>query len=354
MIEKIISHQNYKECDDFFENYFCSSEKKILFVGTLGFSKTCLHFPRLIANKKCLTNIDFVFFNEVRPRVSQVLQVIANDHKTYLPKLLNRFTSVDFIDIEILAPDMANVGGRNAVDQMGKLLSNKYTDVVIDASAMSRGVCFPIVRYAYNKSNTIRTQVHVVISADRSLGFDVDAESKDSAEYMHGFQADMETDAVADSINLWLPQLSEKNRASLSKVFEALKAEEVAPILPFPSSDPKRGDTLLCLFRESIINEWETNLLDIIYAHEANPMDVYETITCIYVARLEALEGYTPRIVLSPTGRKIGSLGMLFAAILLDLPVMYVETMGYRCNLTIAPNIPDLEPTQMWHNWLLT
>ena len=350
---RIISHQTRTECQSFFNAYFTNPDRNVLFVGTLGFNSACLHFPELISSCQNFSPTHFVFLDEVRPEVSNILGDIAASNKVRLSELLCG-QKVDFDELIVVADDTANVAGRNAALIFKNKLAPQYTDVIVDATTMSRGVCFPIVKYAFEHAiKTGSVQVHVVISEEQELPYAVESMSKDSAEYMHGFQSDMDTDEVANAIKLWLPQLSESNLASLKVIFNKLLAEEVAPILPFPARNPRRGDNLLRQFHEPVLNEWDTNLLDIIYAHESDPTDVFETIKRIEKGRSEALLPYTHRIILSPTGRKIGSLGMLFAAIDLGLPVMYTETMGYRCDLLSIPDYIPSKPEKMWHNWLI-
>ena len=108
-------------------------------------------------------------------------------------------------------------------------------------------------------------------------------------------------------------------------------------------------------FHDLILSDWDVNLLDIIYAHESDPTDVFATIKRIHCGRETALKGFggtPPRTILSPSGSKMGSLGMLFAAISLDLPVVYSETMGYRCEQQTVPLVSRDKPDRMWHAWL--
>jgi hypothetical protein len=344
---QLITHKDKDECLEFFHGFF-TVDKKALFVGTLGFNDACLYFPRLISGLECF---DFLFLVEERPEVSQVLVDSAEQNKQELLKALCG-RSVTFEKVDVIADDTANVAGRNSTLVFRDWLSRGYTDVIVDATTMSRGVCFPIVKQTYLHT-TLRT--HVVIADRLSSPLCARAMYTDSPQYMHGFQADMGTDAVKNAIKLWIPQLSENNHDSLERIFRQTQPEEVSPILPFPAANPRRGDDLLHEFQRLIISDWDVNLLDIIYAHESDPSDVFETIKRIHNGRKEALacsKDTPPRTILSPNGSKMGSLGMLFSAIELDLPVIYSETMGYRCEDTAVPPVSEITPDRMWHVWL--
>ena len=348
---QLISHKGEKECLDFFEHFF-TSDKKVLFIGTLGFNDACLYFPGLMPRSSC---IDYLFLVEQRPEVPEVLHRTAQRNKKILEGTIVA-DSLFFAEIRIVAEDTANVAGRNATLECSAWLKKGYTDVVVDATTMSRGVCFPIVRQAFEYSKLSGgPRTHVVI-ADRTVSsLDTRSMSSDTPQYMHGFQADMDTDSVKNALKLWLPQLSENNLPSLERIFRHLQAEEVSPILPFPAANPRRGDDLLREFQGPILSDWDVNLLDLIYAHESDPTDVFETIKRIHLGRGEALscsKDSPPRTILSPAGSKMGSLGMLFAAIELDLPVIYSETMGYQCGQTEVPPVSAALPDCMWHAWL--
>ena len=174
---------------------------------------------------------------------------------------------------------------------------------------------------------------------------------------MHGFQVDMNLDDSQGAIKLWIPQLAEGSTASLERIHRTLRPEESCPILPFPSAMPRRGDMLLREFKEPLLNEWEVNLLDLIYAHESDPNDVCTTIGRIHSARHEALsramkQSSPDRTVLSPAGTRVGSVGMLLASLRLDLPIMYEESIGYTSELTAIPALTETPPDHLWHVWL--
>jgi hypothetical protein len=56
--------------------------------------------------------------------------------------------------------------------------------------------------------------------------------------------------------------------------------------------------------------------------------------------------------VLSPAGWRIGSLGMLLAAMDLELPILYVETIGYSSDSEIPTEAIQASPDRLWHIWL--
>ena len=339
------------ECEAFF-NEFIGPDRNFLCIATLGFNDLCLHFPSALA---AFPNVDFLFLVEDRPEVSEILKQTAKRNKEVLMAKLNG-RNVRWESVSIVAEDTANVAGRRAAKACALSLRQPYTDVIVDASSMSRGVCFPVVKQAYEVSQRPGGgNAHIVVAGRNSTSIRATSTSSDAPQYVHGFQSDMDTYDVRKAIKLWIPQLSEHAVTSLSRIHRVLKPEESCPILPFPSWNPRRGDDLLREFQLPILNDWDVNLLDVIYAHEADPTDVCETITRIHLGRELAFKNSTDRparTVLSPAGTRIGSVGMLLAALQLNLPIMYEESIGYSSDLSSVPKLCENIPDHLWHVWL--
>lgn len=340
-----------EDCDAFFRDYI-SPERKVLCIATLGFNDICLHFPTVLA---AYPNVDYLFLVEERPEVSEVLRRAAiRNREALLASLTGR--QVSFESVQIVADDTANVAGRRAAQTCARVLRAGYSDIIVDASSMSRGVCFPVVKYVFELSKRDGgAQAHVVVAGRDRPTIKATSTSSDAPQYVHGFQADMTTYEVRKAIKLWIPQLSEHAVTSLSRIQRVLEPDESCPILPFPSWDPCRGDRLLREFQLPILDEWNVNLLDIIYAHEADPMDVCISIMRIHRSRDEALRASTlqpARTILSPSGTRIGSVGMLLAAMELNLPILYEESIGYSSSLTSVPPLSQNPPEHLWHIWL--
>lgn len=108
---------------------------------------------------------------------------------------------------------------------------------------------------------------------------------------MHGFQEQTDTDEFAGALKLWVVQLHEDSSQILERLFSSLQSpEEVCPIVPFPSRDPRRGDRLLMETRSLWQGDWGETPLSLIYADDKDPTDVFRTITELHEARVAALE----------------------------------------------------------------
>lgn len=334
----------------FFRDYI-TQDRKVLCIGTLGFNDICLHFPSELS---AYDNVDYLFLVEDRPEVSEVLRKAAERNKAALLAWLDK-RKVNFETVQIVADDTANVAGRRAANKCKEVLKAGYTDIFVDASSMSRGVCFPVVKYVFDLSQRGGAQAHVIVAGRDQSVIKATSTSSDAPQYVHGFQGDMDTFDARKAIKLWIPQLAENAVLSLSRIQRAVAPDESCPILPFPSWDPRRGDRLLREFQQPILGDWNVNLLDVIYAHEADPMDVCISIMRIHRSRNDALMVSTDkpaRTILSPSGTRIGSVGMMLAAMALNLPIMYEESIGYSSCLQSVPELSQNRPEHLWHIWL--
>lgn len=329
-----------------------TNSSNVLFIGTVGVDSNSIYYPILLAGS---SSIEYKFLIEKRPVLSPSLEAIGNAHRDFLEKNLENH-SIEFKEVEIIADDGATVAGRNAVRIVSEWLQKSgFSDIVIDTTGMSRGTCFPIVHQAIQLGLMHEVNVHMLIASKDEPTFELASESNDRAEWMHGFQGEMGRDSVDDALKLWIPQLSEGKGQAAALMYSALTpVAEVCPIVPFPSHNPRRGDSILYEYNDALTEQWDSGMLNIVYAHESNPLDVYRSVSNIHKIREEVFAGTgeKPITVLSPSGWRIGSLGMLLASIDLKLPILYVETLGYNTTCEVIPEVTIQEPDHTWHIWL--
>jgi hypothetical protein len=341
-----VPHLSLGNVDDFIKDYFPDAGATLL-VGNVGFSPDVLYFPALLGP---LSNVDLCYFHEKRPAVPSAITQLASERKRQLRNL--SACPMQVVDITILAEDGAPLGGRNACKQLDQWLSEKaYTDVVVDATGMSRCTAFPVVKQLYQLSRSIPIRVHLLVADSNQTFSNVESVSNDRGGWMHGFQGETETDEFAQALKLWIVQLSEKGGSSLQTMFRELDSpEEVCPVLPFPAVNPRRADDLLFEHREYWQREWLESPLNFIRAHESNPMDVFHSIGNLHMTRMEALAGpgLISQTVLTPVGSRLSGIGMLLAALCYELPIFYLETVGYDVQGSLDPGVLATPPDR-WH-----
>lgn len=332
--------------DEFIGDYFPTAGATLL-IGNVGFSPDVLYFPKRLGP---LPNVDMRFFHEKRPAVPAAINQLAAEREEQLRGVA--VCPPQFVEVAILAEDGAPVGGRNACTQVHQWIKAKaYSDVVVDATGMSRCTAFPIIKLLYELSQKTPIRVHLLVADSDQSFSNVESVSNDRGGWMHGFPAETETDEFAKALKLWVVQLSERAGSSLQTMFQELDSpEEVCPVLPFPAVNPRRADELLFEHREYWQREWLESPLNFIRAHESDPMDVFYSIVRLHKTRMKALtgSGLNSQTILSPVGRRLPGIGMLLAALSFRLPIFYLETVGYDIDGDLVSGDRST-PTHRWH-----
>jgi hypothetical protein len=79
-------------------------------------------------------------------------------------------------------------------------------------------------------------------------------------------------------------------------------------------------------------------------------MDVFRSIGRLHEGRREALmgPGLMSQTILSPVGRRLPGVGMLLAALSYELPIFFLETVGYHVTGPLDSGVEGV-PTHRWH-----
>lgn len=335
--------QRGDKSEAFVRSFFSDNDRRVLLVAGAGFDPRARRVAELLS-PVLAGRLQGLFLREQRPNPDSTLVRLAEENVQALRELVN---GAAIVPIQIFAPDEAVIGGREAINALRTHDLQPFTDIAIDASALSRGVIFPLVRYLL-ETVAKGVNIHLFVVDDPSTDLDISTVAWDQPGYIHGFKGDIESANNPNAAKLWLPQLVSGEGAALDRIYRFVAPHDVCPILPFPAQDPKAPDRLIEHFI-SELQTWDVDPRNIIYAHESNPLDVYRAITRIGDARRSIFAGTIgSRIVLSPVGSKVLSLGAMMAAIERDFPVVYVEAVAYKIT---APDNPT-GPVPILHLWL--
>jgi hypothetical protein len=332
--------------DDFIEHYFSRSGTSVILFAGAGFDpRSPLVAERI--GRLSASHMRGFFFQERRPQSSAHLRDLADAN---LERLKVATQSYEIIEIDIFSSGNTVVGGRRAAAATDAIDLSGASDVVVDISAMSVGIIFPVIKLLQEKSlEGAAYNLHIFVAHDPVLDSDIKATASDTVESVHGFAGGLKLAGQSPSAaKLWLPQVATRRAGVLKRIYEELRPDEVCPIIPFPSRDPRLGDVLL----EELVNTdgagWETDARDIVYADEADPLDLYRTILRLHSLRKPVFdELFGSKLILSPVGTKVMALGALLAALERDLPVVYMEDLEYEFSPeNVCPN-----NTELLHIW---
>ena len=341
-----VVHRN-GDIDGLLASHFSDPKRSVFLVAGAGFDpRTCAVTNRL-TDAGIRVGALLIRENRPNPPPDQVDRAEANAEA-----LRTRVPEAQVVSIDIFGPDNAVVGGRNVVNVLRDEELSGVTDVVVDISALSAGTTFPIVRYFAEFAGRRRAHVnlHVFVVHDPRIDAMIRPRAGDAPGYIHGFKGRSTLSDTNDAARLWLPQLAAGQRTALGRLYDFVEPHDTCPILPFPASDPRLGDTLAEEYLTELEDTWEVDTRNIVYSDEGDPLDLYRTILRLDDLRKPVFaETGGSLLILSPLGSKVMALGGLMAALERDLPVAYVESIDYD----IEPSLPEtVDDSKLVHLWL--
>ena len=341
-----IAHRG-DQVDRFLINYFAQPDRSVLLVAGAGFDPRSCAVATRLSNAAVSVRALLVREERPSPQQDQSDRAVANTDS-----LLATLTDRQVVPVKIFGSDGAVVGGRNIVNVLSQQDLEGVTDVIVDISALSAGMSFPIVRYFVERidhGNEV-VNLHVFVVHDPHLDADIRSIASDAPGYVHGFKGRSTLSDMADAAKLWLPQLAAGRHAALGRLYDFVEPHDTCPILPFPASDPRLGDSLAEEYLTELESTWSVDTRNIIYAAEEDPLDLYRTILRLDDLRKPVFaETGGSMLVLSPLGSKLMALGTLMAALERNLPVAYLESIGYELEATVPE---EIDQSNLIHIWL--
>ena len=342
-----IAHRGDK-VDGFITDYFTQTDRTVLLLAGAGFDPR----SRTVATRlsKAATNMRAFLIREKRPDPpqDQLDRAVANTDS-----LLETLADRQVVPVEIFGPDNAVIGGRNIIKILSQQDLRGVTDVIVDTSALSAGMIFPIVRYFVEHidhgNEAVNLNLHVFVVHDPHLDAGIRSIASDAPGYIHGFKGRLTLSGMADAAKLWLPQLATGRRTALGRLYDFVEPHDTCPILPFPASDPRLGDVLAEEYLIEIESTWSVDSRNIVYADEGDPLDLYRTILRLDDLRKPVFaETGGSMLILSPLGSKLMALGALMAALERNLPVAYLESIGYELEPKVSVEIDQPNLVHLW------
>lgn len=314
--------------DNFVADYFADASRRVLLVAAAGFDPRSQRISQLLANT--LGNrLSAVFIREERPGASDALVEQADVNEVALKTIVPDCT---IFRIDVFADDGAPVGGSRIISLLGDhVVPCEVTDVILDLSALSIGVGFPVARMLLEDCEaTDNRAFHLMIVSNPEMDDKISSVPSSRAGLVKGFSPPSEAEGQGLA-QVWIPQLARGRALALTQIGAAIpRRYKICPLLPFPARNPRRADDLLAEYHTELVDEWEVDPRDVVYASERNPLDCYRTLSTLKTRFDRTMKGtYEPRMVLSPVGSKVLAAGALMAAIEHDMAVQYLETDAY-------------------------
>jgi hypothetical protein len=138
--------------------------------------------------------------------------------------------------------------------------------------------------------------------------------------------------------------LGEGRGTQFARIHDRVKPDEVCPVLPSPSRNPRRADDIVIEYQRALFDEQRLDPRNFLYGSEQTPFEAYRQLRAAvlrYADVFKLLEGC--RVALSPLSSKLMSMGALLAAYELKgagfgIGVAHVECQGYALAAAAEPH----------------
>jgi hypothetical protein len=322
------------------------AERNVLFVLGKGFDpRTCIGLKVLLnAGGSGKRDVVAIVFDEGPASPSRAYQTLVEANWAELQAVMAGKGNVSTKVLRMWTEDSRRIGSRSAGGLFNSIADFAgYSDIVLDISALPRVIYFPLIaKILFILDNEVvkdggnKPNLHVLVAEDSILDRRIQDEGVDDvATYVFPFGGGLEMEATADRPKVWIPVLGERQATQLRRIYDLVMPDEIAPVLPSPSVNPRRSDDLLLEYRDLLIDRLRVEPSNFIYASEQNPFEVYRQIRKVVLHYRDALGPLGGcKAVLSALTTKLLSVGALLVAYELkqarvDIGVAHVECQGY-------------------------
>lgn len=326
--------------------------------------------PRMLDCFKLLADIDGI---QLRVFVMQIGRSEGSDETDLSKRAKNNLDSllamqgdgisVEFIDTQFDDEDRnsnAPPASDKSMDFARNLDVTSLANLIVDISALPQGLYFPLLEtlISQRRDDFLRseTSLYVFVSENvvldsRISGLELQEDAYMVAPFRSALSYSMDERPI-----VWFPVLGEGESEQLQRVEKLLPARverEVCPILPMPSTNPRRADLLIREYETTLQDVWDIDSRSFIYSDERNPFHLYmqlRTAALRYKDALAVIGGC--RVVVSCHSSKLLSLGALLACSELNevdsdefaIGMANVDAMAYRLTDVENDEVPASTP----------
>lgn len=292
-------------------------KKNILLVTGLGWD------PRMIALPSQLKSLggsglrDLHIIN-YRPSSSfkSPYKKFIDKNAVELDKIIGGWANKKQIDVNTRNESKLYIGDKEISKHYIGYDFTQYTDILVDISSLPKSLYFALLYIIVKRTIDITQEVNVYVVACHDADFDSQiTETVDDARLLNYFKGKVGRISTRDVPIIWAPIMATENYAGLTKLHNLFPLKDIYPILPFPCQNPRKDDDLLVEYRQAFVDEWQVESLNIIYAAEDDPLDVYRSLLNLFNQQNKALEPLGEvSMIISALSSKLSSIGAFMAA----------------------------------------
>jgi len=324
--------------------------QNVLFICGIGFD------PRCIPALKAMVNVidRETPFTTLCARFINSMDInFANNYKSSLECLDTiRYTANRVpkgyrheIEVNLFDSEEHQIGDAMLIREFDEAIGTelgRYTDIVIDVSTFPRSMMYTLIGHLW-KHRVIGQNLFAVLTQTPEHGIATANDFIDTS-YIRG---DRHYRRKGDQV--WVPILSDEI-ARMDAIYDFLRPVEVFPLVPFPDHDPRRGDSLLTLYRDTIFGKWQVPFENIMYASGNVPWDVFRKLSDFAVLHVNTKP--TSSLVISALAGRAISIGALVAALRHNLYICHIQPAEYNMSEDMRNKIlnecKNAEPILYW------
>ncbi len=310
------------EFSNFWREHLSTKERDVLFVVGRGFdvraSEACTKILACGGNGQ--RNAWLIAFSNGLVDSETRKKLTAENQSKY--ENIFGEENITPLDVNLSTNGRQSATSRNVVNALRDVDTlRKYTDVIVDISAMPRMVAMTAISTFIHlldklfKEKGVDVNLHVTasesVSSDRAAS---SASLSDSVTSVVGFSGRLNSEVDEHIPRVWFPILGEDQSARLSLIRQELRPDEICPVVPFPSRNSRRGDQIVDEYRQILFDEFQVEPKNILHASEYNPFEAYRQLHGAidrYRDSLSELGGC--KAFVSPLSSKLLSIGALLA-----------------------------------------
>lgn len=318
-----ILNKKSENCSKFWNEYL-NEKRDLLYIHGLGFDPRTLNGIKLIYDIKCSREgkrdvLSVRYFQSDEEKNKNITNDKVKVHEDELQNLLKQIKNCKHEIVPIITraeqKSIASITAYEIIENLDRL--KPYTDIIVDISAMPRGVFIPLLNKILKIIDGYKDSVinlHVVVTENYMLDSKIEDEGvEQSAEYIHGLTI-RELANNQKFKEVWIAILGEKQLEQYEKIRSSVQPVSTCVILPFPSRNLRRGDDLINHYQDKLLNDKDFDVKNIIYADEQNPFQVYRLIRNTIERHSLSLEIFGgAKIVVSSLSSKLLTIGAFLA-----------------------------------------
>lgn len=356
------------EINNFWQEHFNNTaNRSVLFIIGKGFDIRMNNvFKTLLGSTKdVIIQCLLIEYNEGQTSPSNKYQDLIKQNTLELEGLILTKDNIKlnslFIDIwKNEGRDKRKIGDREISKHIYNYDISTYTDIIVDISSLPRGIYFSLIGTILKKIDSLEEYKSKNLFVTVAENFEIDKRINEDGidekiKCIHGFGGNIEKESNKKPI-IFFPVLGEKKTNDLNRLYTHIIPEEICPILPFPSKNPRRSDSLIIEYHKILFDELRVESQNIMYVPEQNPFEMYRILLSTiknYNKSLNVLNGCNSAV--SVFSSKLLTIGVLLAAYEVGdgLGVYNLDAQGYSIENDDIEKLRELnKDSQIFLMWL--